>query len=178
MTTATATRPLRRISVRAGDAALVVFGLLGAACIVLAVAAYAFGFQLVMFSTGSMSPTIPQGAAALTRTVSASDLKVGQIVTVHRDNGQLPITHRIISIDPVPGSVAQRSIRMRGDANEMPDAAPYVVETVDLVTWSMPGAARWITLLGRPPVMIGVLMFVGLLVLWSFWPKAQHDGAT
>ena len=50
-----------------------------------------------MFKTGSMSPTITAGSVALVREIPASEINVGDVVTVDREDA-LPVTHRVTSI--------------------------------------------------------------------------------
>ena len=77
-----------------GDGALTVVAVLGAVCIALVIAAALFDVRIILFSTGSMSPTIPAGSAAVVRHIPAADIAVGDVVTVDRP-GKLPITHRV-----------------------------------------------------------------------------------
>ncbi len=69
----------------------------GAACLVFALLAFTGGYSLMMFKTGSMSPTIPAGSVALVQRIPASEIVVGDVVTVDRA-GTLPITHRVTSV--------------------------------------------------------------------------------
>src|SRR5699024_11365969 len=61
----------------------------GALCLVLAVLAVVFDIGLIMFRTGSMSPTIPAGSVAVVRQIDAEQIEVGDVVTVDRP-GALP----------------------------------------------------------------------------------------
>lgn len=141
----------------------------GALCIVLVILAFTVNITLIMFSTGSMSPTIPAGSVAVVQRVPASDIQVGDIVTVDRE-GLLPITHRITSIEP--GSTGdERVITMRGDANEQDDPHPYVVDSVRTVLWSVPELAKVIVWFGNPFVLGGITLSASVLVGWAFWPR-------
>ena len=82
----------------AGDVALTVAAVLGTVCILLVIAAALFDVRIILFSTGSMSPTIPAGSAALVRSIPAADVQVGDVVKVERA-GQLPITHRVTGVE-------------------------------------------------------------------------------
>ncbi|QUY62756.1 Signal peptidase I W [Gulosibacter molinativorax] len=128
------------------------------------------GATLVIFRTGSMSPTMPQGALAIAEPISASDIVVGDVVTVDRsDEGRQPITHRVIEIreGSVPGSA---EIRMQGDANPAPDQEAYVVTDVMRVTWSMPGLGTVLMVLQSPLGMTALTLLAGTLTVWAFWP--------
>jgi len=150
-----------------GDVLLTIAAAGGALCIVLVVAALAFGVSIVLFSTGSMSPTIPAGAAALVREVPVASVEVGDVVTVDRP-GRLPITHRVVAIS---GSGADRELTLRGDANPADDAAPYRVSSVRLVLFAVPGIAAVIAALGDPLVLGALTLVVSALVVWAFWPR-------
>ncbi len=152
------------------DGVLWTLGGLGLLSLLAAVSAHLFGFSIVLFSTGSMSPAIPAGSAALVRLLPASEFKVGDVATVERQSA-LPITHRITSIKPLDGSPSARVITMRGDANDLDDPQPYLIHEARLVVASIPGVAG--TIYGfRDPRLMGLLTLVaGGLVTWAFWPR-------
>ena len=81
------------------DALLWLSAIAGVACMVLVVVALTANITLIMFRTGSMAPTIPAGSVAVVQSVAASQVQVGDVVTVDRA-GDLPVTHRITSITP------------------------------------------------------------------------------
>lgn len=158
----------------AGSVVLWTLAGLGLVCIVVAIAAFAFGLHLTLFSTGSMAPTIPQGAVALTKDTPAAKLKVGDVVTVYRAK-ELPITHRIVSIDAVPGRPAERSIVMKGDANKVADTTPYVISHGGKVLYSVRGGARWVTRIDDPRVLAGTSLVAAVIVGWVFWPRRSES---
>ena len=69
----------------------------GVVCIAAVIAALAFNITLIMFKTGSMSPTIPAGSLSVVKEIPAADINVGDVVTVDR-TGKLPVTHRVTSV--------------------------------------------------------------------------------
>lgn len=153
---------------------LVLAAAAGAICIVLAIAAAVFDVRVTLFSTGSMSPTIPAGAAAVARGIPASEVRVGDVVTVDRA-GKLPITHRVTSVAPAPGGALDaRRITMRGDANAVEDPFPYDVERVRIVVFSIPGVAPLIAAGATPPVMVAVTLAATVLVVAVFWPRRRR----
>lgn len=160
--------------VRAGDAALAVAAALGAVCIVLAIAAVFFDVRIIMFRTGSMSPTIPAGAAALVHGIPAADVEVGDVITVER-TGELPVTHRVVGIAAVPGDEAARLITMRGDANPVDDPYPYQVTHVRKVLFSVPGIAPALASLGSPWVLGSVTIAASALIVVVFWPRRRRE---
>jgi signal peptidase len=151
------------------DAALWLAAAAGATSIALVILAHTMGITIMMFGSGSMAPTIPTGSVALVQRTEASAIEVGDVVTVDRE-GQLPVTHRVTSIEP-GGSDAERIITMRGDANEREDPHPYAVTSVRSVLWSAPGLAAIIARLGDPVVLGGLTIAAALMVAWAFWPR-------
>ncbi|GAA5203497.1 hypothetical protein GCM10025773_33950 [Microbacterium jejuense] len=152
------------------DGALTVAAVLGTVCIVLAIAAALFDVRIVLFRTGSMEPTIPAGSAAVVRGIPASDVEVGDVVMVERE-GELPITHRVVSVAAVPAAGDARSLTMRGDANSTDDPAPYEVTHVRRVLFSVPGAAPALAAAGSPWVLGGLTLAATTLIVVVFWPR-------
>ncbi|MFP3466388.1 signal peptidase I [Leifsonia sp. SIMBA_070] len=153
----------------------------GVLCIAWVVAALVLHLSLIMFRTGSMSPGIPAGSLALVRQIPASEARVGQVVTVDRP-GQLPVTHRVVSVTQAPGARpgSPAEVVLKGDANPTVDPAPYRVATVRLVLWSQPGLARVVVWLGHPAVIGSLTLGTAALVMWMFWPRrapARHRTA-
>jgi signal peptidase len=141
----------------------------GVVCIVLVVLAYTAGITLIMFKTGSMSPTIPAGSVAVVQRIPAAEVEVGDVVTVDRE-GELPVTHRVTTI--VPGATdAERVITLKGDANATEDPFPYTVSSVRTVLFSVPGIATVIVAMGNPFVLGGITVAAAVLVVWAFWPR-------
>jgi signal peptidase len=140
----------------------------GVICIVLVALALTAQITLMMFRTGSMAPTIPAGSVAVVQRVPAADIAIGDVVTVDRE-GQLPVTHRVTSIEPGTGDA--RVITMRGDANASDDPFPYTVTSVRVVLFSVPGIATLIVAMGNPIVLGGLTIAATTLVVWAFWPR-------
>ncbi|GAA1315486.1 hypothetical protein GCM10020360_17920 [Nonlabens tegetincola] len=143
----------------------------GLACIVLVVLSLAFHISLIMFKTGSMSPTIPAGSLAVVRTIPASEIRVGDVLTVDRP-GMLPVTHRVTSVE---GSGESRTITMRGDANDAEDPAPYEVTDARRVLGSVPHLARVVVWFSNPWVLGAMTLGAATLVTWAFWPREPRD---
>jgi signal peptidase len=158
----------------AREAVLALGAIVGVIGIVGFIASLAFGVSFDVFRTGSMAPTMPQGALAITVPVAASDLRVGQVVTVPVAGSSLPVTHRIVAIAK---DSRARDLTLKGDDNRTADAAPYRVHSARLVVWSAPGiGAIWALL--RSPLMIALAtVALAALVLWSFWPRGGEKDA-
>jgi signal peptidase I len=138
---------------------------LGVACILTAIVCVTFGFRLLAFQSGSMSPTIDTGSLALARTVDAGDLAKGDVVSVHTATGSR-VTHRIVGLQSHGHSA---TLELRGDANPVADAAPYTVSRADRVLFSVPYVGYLGSLLTSPLglVMLGVYLCFLLSVLFE-----------
>lgn len=157
---------------RIADLALTIAAIGGVVCIVAVIAAAFFNVTLIMFKTGSMSPTIPAGSLAVVREIPSGDAAIGDIVTIDRP-GALPITHRITSTTDVGNGFS--SITMRGDANADDDPQPYVVGSVRIVLYSVPGLASAVIAVSNPFVMGSITIGAALLVTWAFWPRGSQS---
>jgi len=167
----TETRPApSRAGRRLADVALTLASIGGVVCILLVIAAAVFHVSLIMFKTGSMSPTIPAGSLAVVREIPAEDARVGDVVTIARP-GELPITHRVTSVSPLEGGLT--SITMKGDANKFEDPAPYTVDSVRIVLASVPALANAVIAVSHPVALGSITLGAALLVSWAFWPRAH-----
>lgn len=147
----------------------------GVVCILAVIASLAFDITLIMFKTGSMSPTIPTGSLAVVREIPASEIQVGDIVTVDRA-GLPPITHRVTSVSPAVGD--QRTITMRGDANPVDDPQGYTLDHARIVLVSFPGLAYVVVALAHPLVLALTTLGATILVAWAFWPRSARPAKT
>lgn len=143
----------------------------GAICILLTLAAVFFHITLIMFKTGSMSPTIPAGSLAVVREVPVSEVRKGDVVTVDRP-GQLPVTHRVTSSRMLDGGMAV--LTLKGDANPVDDPAPYTVAKVRTVLYSVPGLAYIVAGASTFWVLGGTTVAVSALVTWALWPRPER----
>jgi signal peptidase len=143
-------------------------GLLGVIAILVTIAPF-FGWTVVRLATGSMTPTFPTDSLLLTRTVPASQVVVGDIVTVQR-SGELPITHRVVSVTALTSGDAR--LTLKGDDNRTADVKPYFVRSVGLVV----GGVRWggsvFAALRSTLGLAGLTVFATLVVLWAWWPTS------
>lgn len=131
------------------------------------------GWGVVRLASGSMSPGLPTNSLLLVRQVDASTVHVGDVVTVKRTD-ELPITHRVIAVTPgiAPGEPA--TIKLKGDANDSADPAPYTVSNVDLVVVGVPWGGQILTAVRSPIVLALLSVAVSLLVLWAWWPRRRE----
>ncbi|WP_372469160.1 signal peptidase I [Microbacterium maritypicum] len=169
---ATIARGARAVGRGVREVLLTLAAIGGVICIVLVIMAFTGGYSLIMFKTGSMAPTIPAGSVALVQKIPASDIAVGDVVTVDRD-AALPITHRVTGVEPADAG-DMRTLTMKGDANDVEDPAPYIVSDVRIVRGSVPALANVIVWFGSPWVLGGVTLGASLLVVWAFWPRRER----
>ncbi|NLU84541.1 signal peptidase I [Rhodococcus sp. HNM0569] len=172
---APAVRPRRTVWSMLEGLVLNILALAGLACIALVICAFVFNYSLIMFKTGSMDPAIPQGSLALVHKVPASEVAVGDIVTIDRP-GERPVSHRVTEILPQTGG--EYLIAMKGDANPYPDPGMYRVSEVREVVWHAPGLAKQVVWLSNPYVLGSITVAASLLVLWAFWPRRDDYPAT
>lgn len=164
----------RSVVGRLGDFLLTLLAVGGSICMILVILGVTFNISIMMFRTGSMSPTITAGSIAFVREIPATEMVVGDVVTVDRGEGVLPVTHRVIEIrqvDPMSGFV---SFTMQGDANDTPDPQPYTVDTIREVIFTVPGVAPVVQWFGKPMVLAGLAVAASALVVWAFWPRRSE----
>lgn len=113
------------------------------------------GYSSVAFTSGSMAPAIDEGALAITRSIDASEVAPGDVVSVTTADGER-VTHRVVGVEELPWIT---SLTLRGDANASADPMPYLVESADEVVLAIPYVGRW-SGAGLP-----VLAGLGLLVV-------------
>lgn len=158
-----------------GGALLNVLAALGVVCIVLVILSFVFNVSIMMFKTGSMSPTITAGSIAFVHEIPAEEMQVGDIVTADRGEKVLPVTHRVTSILDAKNPSGQVTFEMKGDANEVKDPEPYTADAVRKVIFSVPGIAPVIQKFRDPFVLGGITIAASLLVVWAFWPRREEE---
>lgn len=163
-------RATRRIGSVVGGTLLNLAALGGTVFIVLIILSVMFNITLIMFKTGSMSPTIPAGSLAVVKQIPASEIRVGDVLTVDRGT-KLPVTHRVTSVE---GAGDERTITMKGDANDTEDPVPYTVTEARRVLFSAPGLAHVVVWFANPWVLGSLTISTSILVTWAFWPKSER----
>jgi signal peptidase I len=130
---------------------------LGSLCLVTALAAAAFDLRPLVFRSGSMAPSIETGDLAVAQEVAASELGVGDVVSVKTASGSR-VTHRIVTVTKRDGHA---TLALKGDANSATDAEPYDVETADRVLFSVPAGGYVLAWLAGP---MGIFLLGGYAV--------------
>ena len=148
----------------------------GLLCLTAAALAVFAGVTPLIFRSGSMSPDIPTGSLALAHAVPASEVAVGDVVSVPRADG-VRVTHRVVETDDAGG--AARSLVLKGDANPGTDPEPVVVAEADRVFWSTPRLGEWVDQAMAPGWVFVVGTLFGMLAMIGFRrPLAEELAAT
>lgn len=140
----------------------------------LLVVLYTTGQRLFVIQTGSMAPTAPAGSIVLTTPTRPA---IGDVVTIQRPGGALPLTHRIV------GERAGQ-FQTKGDANQAPDpglvAPGDILGKVEVIVpylgyilaplWVMP-VLSWILL------AIAVLLYLSLSLQQGVRVRMQRQSA-
>lgn len=144
---------------------------------------------LVMFSTGSMQPTIPAGSVALVQQVAPAQISAGDVLTVRTDEMDISVTHRVTAVndkadiawaashqglDPSTVDSGESAVfRMQGDANDSEDPQPYVVTEgeAEAVLGHVPGLAHALQWFAQREVQILFAAALAAGIAWAFWPR-------
>jgi signal peptidase I len=157
------------------EVVLSVGAVVGVVCIVFAIGTAFFDVRPLVFRSGSMSPAITTGALAIAHEVPASELEVGDVVTVRTD-GDTRVTHRIVTISDVGD---RATLTLKGDANSTPDAQTYAVDSAPRVWFDIPSLGFALAWLSKPLglVLLGAYaMFLLMVVFGRTGSRARPAG--
>lgn len=133
----------------AGSAALVGLFVLVALRLVGVVSMYSV-------QSGSMWPTLPVGALVVSVPRDASEIAVGDVVTVSDESGR--VTHRVVASEHSDQLAdSYRLLTLRGDNNRVDDPAPYMVDRADTMVFSVPWVGTVIEWLDRGANRLAVI---------------------
>ncbi|GAA4418907.1 hypothetical protein GCM10023169_09030 [Georgenia halophila] len=152
---------------RVADALLWAGAVLGALSLLLAALAFALDTKPLLFRSGSMGPDMPAGSIALARTVPATDVGVGDVVSIV--DGGTRITHRVVETESTADGA---ELVLQGDTNPVPDPSSYTVHEVDRVVATLPAAA---TVASSTAVRVGLVALVGGAALVLLWPRDRRE---
>ncbi len=170
----TAPKPVSHQAGRRAVEILLWFGAgLGTLSLLAALAAVTFGIVPLVFTSGSMSPEVPTGSLGLARTVAASELHIGDVVSVTAAN-DTRVTHRVVATEQQSDVVA---LTLKGDTNPGPDQETYTVKEADRVFFTAPYLGRIITVLTSPWGMFLGGLTAAAVLFWAFrrGPSAGAD---
>lgn len=154
------------------EVGLTVGAVLGVLCLASAGAAVVLDVKPVVFESGSMAPAIDTGALAISRTVPASELAVGDVVTVRTGTG-VRVTHRIQDISLAGGKA---TLVLKGDANGAVDDNAYVVSSAPRVLFDVPKAGYVVSFVSGPIGIFAGGLLVGVVLLSIVRPGRPRSG--
>jgi signal peptidase len=102
------------------------------------IAATQLGLKPMVVKSGSMEPTIATGSMVLVRTIPASAIRVGDVVSVERPD-RTTVTHRVVT---ATHNGATASLVLKGDANTDPDPVPVTVTSAGRLVATLPVLGR------------------------------------
>lgn len=138
--------------------ALNIGAILGTLCLLMTLCTVVFGLKPLIFASGSMGPEIPTGALGIAIPTATSEIQPGEIVSVVNSEGTR-ITHRVVENEP-------SGLILKGDANEVADFQPYVVDSVDRLLFAVPILGYVISWFSQPwAFFVGGLICAYLLYL-------------
>jgi signal peptidase len=139
---------------------------------------YVAGYRPAAVYSGSMVPKMPVGSLVFERTVPASTVKVGDVITFNDPYvpGKL-VTHRIIRIANTDHG---RAYWTKGDAN--PSRDPWTIALPDKVgkaSFSVPYAGYLLVYAKTREVRTGLIILASIALLggllWKIWkPRTRR----
>lgn len=159
---------------RTHDTLLTVGALLGSLCVIATLVGLLVGAKPLVFRSGSMSPAITTGALAVSLPVEASDIHVGDVLSVENTTG-VRVTHRVVSVDIDRGVAA---VRLKGDANDVPDAVPYTLRQADRVIFSAPLLGYFVAWLSSSAAVFAGGFFTAYLLYLAFGQSVARKSST
>lgn len=125
------------------------------------------GMDIFVVQSGSMEPAYHVGSLVYVKTVDATELQTGDVITFELGGG-VRGTHRIVEVLAENGSLA---FRTKGDANESADNNPVLPEDiVGEVKFTIPYLGFLITYIQQPPGTYIAVSVVAVLLLLTILP--------
>jgi signal peptidase I len=128
-----------------------------------------FGYHAVSVIGGSMEPTIPVGAVAVTKPVSAESVKVGDVIAFQVEQASRPTLHRVVEIVEVDG---ERLAITKGDNNGHNDPNKVVLTgTTEQLRYHVPWVGYLYVFLRS---VLGRLLLFLAVGAWLVWVARDH----
>jgi signal peptidase I len=145
---------------------LIIYALLVAAIVGLAVAVHVTGISAYVITGASMTGDIPKGSLAIDRNVPVSSLQVGDVITFQPPLTSGNVTHRIIAIDK--DADGNRVFKTKGDFNESADPWQFTLDrpVQAKYVFHVPWIGYVLAAFTLRLVRTAVLGVVGLLILF------------
>jgi signal peptidase len=128
-----------------------------------------FGIELRSVASGSMKPSISEGALVIAFHVSADDVAAGDVIMFHQpDDPSRVITHRVVGF---AGQGADWAVQTKGDANDTPD--PWLVKPEHLmgrVRFALPAVGSTVEALHSQLGLLLLLAISAMLLLVATLP--------
>lgn len=159
--------PLRRALRWTGLVLVATWTITAIAVVLFSLGPRAFGRQTLVVRSGSMEPAIPTGSVVVVRPVRPETLRIGDVITFERSDGDVAVvTHRIVDVlRSGPSPIFQT----QGDANAAPDPMPVQYRNQGwLVTAVVPYAGYFLNALSHPLARAALIGIPALLLVASF----------
>ncbi|WP_225224819.1 signal peptidase I [Cellulomonas sp. JH27-2] len=160
-----------------GNAVLTLLAVVGVLSVLVWGASQLEYIKPLVVISGSMEPGIMTGDLLVDVKTPTGELEVGDVASIYNPLTQNLVSHRIVGIEKVGDE--RWEIRLKGDANDGEDAAPY---EVGAEVWTpkvqIAGGGTFVTKLTQRsvvvPLGITLLCLVGLTLL----PSSRGDELT
>lgn len=119
--------------------------------------------QAAVVRSGSMTPTIAQGAVVISESVPVASLQPGDVITRPAEGANGTVTHRLVSATR-EGDLYR--MQTRGDANETSETWTIPADArLQRVRWVVPSVGDAVSLLrSNLAIVLGAVLIVGLLI--------------
>lgn len=134
------------------------------------------GLEAYVVTSGSMEPSVPEGAILYNQDLVTSQLEVGDVITYIPNPNQSDadrITHRIIRVNQTEDS---RQFKTQGDANLDPDpgwVSDYQIIGQELFT--IPYLGYMVRFLSSPITLILLLIIPSVILLKTHIEKLHKE---
>jgi signal peptidase len=118
------------------------------------------GFTNVL--TGSMTPTLNPGDLVITKLVPASEIEVGDLLSLVEPESYQKFMHRVTSIEVNEGNIL---FITKGDSNPLEDFEATVVSPASFVPKHINQISSLGSLLGFISTPAGTLLLTGILII-------------
>ena len=150
----------------AGWLANILLGAVSLGCVFVFLSSHLLGWRFDAVTTGSMEPTFKVGGMVVVRSIDATSIERGAVITYQPPTEPaMLITHRVVEIVKQGGSI---SFRTKGDANDTPDPLVIPSENVRGEVWLyIPWLGHFVTFAKSPLGFILCMAIPAALIVWG-----------